>query len=165
MGLANDAARLRTASVRQDQRKYLEMGLANDAARLRTASVRQDQRKYLEMGLANDAARLRTASVRQDQRKYLEMGLANDAATSPLPSPLRGEGRGEASVRQDQRQYSEAVIEMPLYELDRGSLANHLSTLYVPPLGEMEALRLPETLRYITMRLRREPDGCPWDRQ
>jgi len=60
---------------------------------------------------------------------------------------------------------SEAVIEMPLYELDRGSLANHLSTLYVPPLGEMEALRLPETLRYITMRLRREPDGCPWDRQ
>jgi tetrapyrrole methylase family protein/MazG family protein len=54
---------------------------------------------------------------------------------------------------------------MPLYELDRGSLANHLSTLYVPPLGEMEALRLPETLRYITMRLRREPDGCPWDRQ
>jgi tetrapyrrole methylase family protein / MazG family protein len=60
---------------------------------------------------------------------------------------------------------SETVIEMPLYELDRGSLANHLSTLYVPPLGEMEALRLPETLRYITMRLRREPDGCPWDRQ
>ena len=59
----------------------------------------------------------------------------------------------------------ETVIEMPLYELDRGSLANHLSTLYVPPLGEMEALRLPETLRYITMRLRREPDGCPWDRQ
>src|SRR5216683_5290528 len=35
MGLANDAARLRTASVRQDQRKCL-----------RTASVRQDQRKY-----------------------------------------------------------------------------------------------------------------------
>ncbi len=60
---------------------------------------------------------------------------------------------------------SEVVIEMPLYELDRSSLANHLSTLYVPPLGEMEALRLPETLRYITMRLRREPDGCPWDRQ
>ncbi len=107
----------------------------------------------LEMGLANDATRLRTASVRQDQRKYPEMGLANDAAASPHPSPCNGEGWGEA------------VIEMPLYELDRGSLTNHLSTLYVPPLGEMEALRLPETLRYITMRLRREPDGCPWDRQ
>ena len=38
----------------------------------------------------------------------LEMGLANDAATSPLPSPLRGEGRGEASVSQDPRQYKEA---------------------------------------------------------
>ena len=58
----------------------------------------------------------------------------------------------------------EAVIEMPLYELDRNSLANHLCTLYVPPRGEMEALRLPESLRYLTMRLRREPDGCPWDR-
>ncbi len=59
----------------------------------------------------------------------------------------------------------EAVIEMPLYELDRNSLANHLCTLYVPPRAEMEALRLPESLRYITMRLRRDPDGCPWDRE
>ncbi len=59
----------------------------------------------------------------------------------------------------------ETVVEMALYELDRNSLANHLSTLYVPPLDEMTALRLPETLRYITMRLRRDPDGCPWDRK
>ncbi len=59
----------------------------------------------------------------------------------------------------------EAVIEMPLYELDRSSYANHLSTLYVPPVDELTALRLPETLRYIMMRLRRNPDGCPWDRQ
>src|SRR5579859_6567214 len=59
----------------------------------------------------------------------------------------------------------EAVIERPLYELDRNSYANHLSTLYVPPLDELQALRLPETLRYIIMRLRREPDGCPWERQ
>jgi tetrapyrrole methylase family protein/MazG family protein len=59
----------------------------------------------------------------------------------------------------------EKVIEMPLYELDRNNFADHLSTLYVPPLDELGALRLPETLRYITMRLRREPDGCPWDRQ
>lgn len=65
-----------------------------------------------------------------------------------------------AGVTQD-----EMVIEMPLYQLDRQNLANHLCTLYVPPLQEMQALRLPETLRYITMRLRREPDGCPWDRQ
>jgi len=59
----------------------------------------------------------------------------------------------------------EQVSEMPLYELDRNNFANHLSTLYVPPVGAMDALRLPETLRYITYRLRREPDGCPWDRQ
>jgi tetrapyrrole methylase family protein/MazG family protein len=60
---------------------------------------------------------------------------------------------------------AETLIEMPLYELDRNNYANHLSTLYVPPVDELSALRLPETLRYITMRLRREPDGCPWDRQ
>ncbi len=59
----------------------------------------------------------------------------------------------------------ETVIEMPLYEIDRGSLANHYNTLYVPPLEALDSLRLPETLRYITMRLRRDPDGCPWDRQ
>ncbi len=60
---------------------------------------------------------------------------------------------------------AEAILNIPLYELDRNSFANHLSTLYVPPLDELTALRLPETLRYITMRLRREPDGCPWDRK
>jgi tetrapyrrole methylase family protein/MazG family protein len=58
-----------------------------------------------------------------------------------------------------------AVHAMPLYQLDRNSFANHLSTLYIPPVDALSAHRLPETLRYITMRLRREPDGCPWDRQ
>jgi tetrapyrrole methylase family protein/MazG family protein len=65
----------------------------------------------------------------------------------------------------DNSDTGETVIEMSLYELDRNSFANHFSTLYVPPLDAMKALRLPETLRYITMCLRRDPDGCPWDRQ
>ncbi len=59
----------------------------------------------------------------------------------------------------------EEVLEMPLYALDRNTRPNHLSTLYVPPLDHLTALRLPETLRFITMRLRRDPDGCPWDRE
>jgi tetrapyrrole methylase family protein/MazG family protein len=59
----------------------------------------------------------------------------------------------------------ETVIEMPLYEIDHTGFANHLNTLYVPPLEALDALRVPETLRYITMRLRRNPDGCPWDRE
>ena len=58
----------------------------------------------------------------------------------------------------------ESVIELPLYELDRNTYANHLSTLYVPSIDAMQSLRLPETLRYLIMRLRRDPDGCPWDR-
>ena len=62
-------------------------------------------------------------------------------------------------------EHDEEVVEMPLYSLDRNTRPNHLSTLYVPPLDHLTALRLPETLRFITMRLRRDPDGCPWDRE
>ena len=69
-----------------------------------------------------------------------------------------------AGVTSAEAESDETVIEMPLYELDRDTYANHLSTLYVPPTDEMQALRLPETLRYLIMRLRRDPDGCPWDR-
>ena len=58
-----------------------------------------------------------------------------------------------------------SVMEMPLYEIDHTNLANQFNTLYVPPLAALDALRVPETLRYITMRLRRDPDGCPWDRE
>jgi tetrapyrrole methylase family protein/MazG family protein len=73
--------------------------------------------------------------------------------------------RAAGGAGSDAEDDAEAIINMPLYELDRNSFANHLSTLYVPPLDAMTALRVPETLRYITMRLRREPDGCPWDRK
>jgi tetrapyrrole methylase family protein / MazG family protein len=59
----------------------------------------------------------------------------------------------------------ETIIDLPLFELDRNTFANHLSTLYVAPVDELSARRLPETLRSITTRLRREPDGCPWDRK
>jgi len=59
----------------------------------------------------------------------------------------------------------ETVIEMPLDEIERESLDNYINSLYVPPLETLEVLRFPETLRYITMRLRRDPDGCPWDRE
>ena len=58
----------------------------------------------------------------------------------------------------------EAVERVPLFELDRGERADHLTTLYVPPLAPLEALRVPEGLRYVVARLR-APDGCPWDRE
>jgi hypothetical protein len=37
---------------------HLEMGLANDASRLRTASVRQDQRKYLAIRIVPAIVRI-----------------------------------------------------------------------------------------------------------
>jgi tetrapyrrole methylase family protein/MazG family protein len=59
---------------------------------------------------------------------------------------------------------AEAVIALKLYELDRAEHADHLTCLYLPPLDPLTPLRAPETLRYITQRLR-GPGGCPWDKK
>src|SRR6266852_398268 len=107
MGLANDATRLRTASVRQDQRKYcvlvprthpvgsvvriLFRPETHCVLVLRTHPVGSVVRilfrpeTCLEMSLANDATRLRTASVRQDQRQYCVLVLR----THPVGSVVR----------------------------------------------------------------------------
>ncbi len=58
----------------------------------------------------------------------------------------------------------EEIRRLPLVELDRDESADHLTTLYAPPLDPLRATRSPEGLRYIVMRLR-APDGCPWDRE
>jgi len=53
------------------------------------------------------------------------------------------------------------VTTCPLYELDRSSNLDHLTTLYVPPLpcpGGLPAFQ--ETVARL-----RAPDGCPWDRE
>ena len=60
---------------------------------------------------------------------------------------------------------------LPLAELDHvahesgdGEDAPHLTSLYVPPLAPLDDPRSPNTLGYITARLR-APGGCPWDRE
>jgi len=58
----------------------------------------------------------------------------------------------------------ETVERVPLAELDRGERADHLTTIYVPALPPLAAVRVPEGLRYVVARLR-APDGCPWDRE
>jgi tetrapyrrole methylase family protein/MazG family protein len=50
---------------------------------------------------------------------------------------------------------------VPLYELDRGQMCDHLTTLYVPPLSQSGGLpALQDTIARL-----RAPDGCPWDRE
>jgi tetrapyrrole methylase family protein/MazG family protein len=56
------------------------------------------------------------------------------------------------------------VERVPLLELDRAERADHLTTLYVPPLTPEQAVRAPEGLRHVVARLR-GPNGCPWDRE
>jgi tetrapyrrole methylase family protein / MazG family protein len=52
---------------------------------------------------------------------------------------------------------------LPLHALDRQDV-DHLTSLWVPPMAPLEAVRSPESLTRIVARLR-APGGCPWDRE
>ncbi len=55
----------------------------------------------------------------------------------------------------------DAVEWLPLYEIDRSARIGHLTTLYLPALGEMSSFeRFQETIAHL-----RAPEGCPWDRE
>ena len=55
----------------------------------------------------------------------------------------------------------EQVVWLPLYELDRTDLPDHLTTLFVP------ALAVPSSLPALaeTVAVLRSPNGCPWDQE
>jgi tetrapyrrole methylase family protein/MazG family protein len=55
-----------------------------------------------------------------------------------------------------------AVVEhVPLYEIDRSSLISHLTSLYLPALGEMSSFeRFQDIIAHL-----RAPEGCPWDKE
>lgn len=53
------------------------------------------------------------------------------------------------------------VETLPLYAIDRSTQINHLTSLYVPALGEMSSFeRFQEIIAHL-----RAPEGCPWDRK
>lgn len=59
----------------------------------------------------------------------------------------------------------EKLVQVPLFELDRVTEINNLTTIYVPPVVEQEnRLKDWTTFRQIIAALR-APDGCPWDRE
>lgn len=60
----------------------------------------------------------------------------------------------------------ERMRQIPLSAIDHDDFADHLTSLYVPPIpaDTLQALRTPEALRYVVARLR-APGGCPWDRE
>ncbi len=50
---------------------------------------------------------------------------------------------------------------VPLYEIDRSEYIQHLTSLYVPALGEYSSF---ESFQEVIAHLR-APEGCPWDRK
>jgi tetrapyrrole methylase family protein/MazG family protein len=59
----------------------------------------------------------------------------------------------------------ERVERRRLFEIDRDGFTDHLTSLWVPPLAPLAALREPQTLQEIMARLRAPAGGCPWDRE
>lgn len=59
----------------------------------------------------------------------------------------------------------ERIERRRLYEIDRDGFTDHLTSLWVPALGSLEAVREPATLQAIMARLRAPEGGCPWDRE
>jgi tetrapyrrole methylase family protein / MazG family protein len=60
---------------------------------------------------------------------------------------------------------NEKIRKVPLYELDRVTTLNNLTSVYVPPVREETLLyHRFETLRRVVATLR-GPNGCPWDRK
>jgi tetrapyrrole methylase family protein/MazG family protein len=57
----------------------------------------------------------------------------------------------------------QSANELPLHALDRQEV-DHLTSLWVPSMSPMEAVRSPESLTRLVARLR-APGGCPWDRE
>lgn len=59
----------------------------------------------------------------------------------------------------------EVIRKVPLFELDRDTSINNLTSVYVPPVSQEEDLYHQfETLRNIIATLR-SPGGCPWDQK
>ena len=53
------------------------------------------------------------------------------------------------------------VEELPLYEIDRSAHIGHMTSLFVPALGEMTSFeQAQEVIAHL-----RAPEGCPWDRE
>jgi tetrapyrrole methylase family protein/MazG family protein len=57
----------------------------------------------------------------------------------------------------------EAVVECPLHELDHQQV-DHLTSVYLPPVAELEAHRTAQSVQRLVARLR-SPEGCPWDKK
>ncbi len=59
----------------------------------------------------------------------------------------------------------ELLKTVSLYELDRSTEVNNLTTIYVPPVKvQLDRLKEWQTFRNIVATLR-SPEGCPWDRE
>lgn len=59
----------------------------------------------------------------------------------------------------------EKIIEVPLYELDRITEINNLTSVYVPPVKEEKALYKQFSHFRQTIAILRGPNGCPWDQK
>ena len=113
-----------------------------------------------------DPFAVRTAWHRSDsaiaRRSALQPGTCvrgQDCALAAVP----GRASRDCWFKPLEFQVEHTVKEIPLHALDRQDV-DHLTSLWVPRMAPLEAVRSPESLTRIVARLR-APGGCPWDRE
>ncbi len=80
----------------------------------------------------------------------LKLTLMNQYPDEFLVKLIHSAGNADAQVES-----------VPLYEIDRSRRIDIMTSLYLPPLGELSSF---EALQNIIAHLR-SPEGCPWDRE
>lgn len=111
---------------------------------------------------ALDVAALHHPPINPDYPALLGQ-VYNRAVASDLKLTLMNQYPDEFEVMLVHRAGAtgEGIERLPLYEIDRSARIQHLTALYVPPLGGMSSFeRFQETIAHL-----RAPEGCPWDRQ
>lgn len=80
----------------------------------------------------------------------IKLTLMNQYPDDFTVTLIHGAGTGDAKTET-----------VPLFEIDRSEQINHLTSLYLPPLGQYTSF---EAFQEIIAHLR-APEGCPWDRK
>lgn len=86
----------------------------------------------------------------RDIASEIKLVLMNQYPDDFEVSLIHGAGTGQQNIEK-----------LPLYEIDRSEQINHLTSLYVPILGEYTSF---EAFQEVIAHLR-APEGCPWDRK
>ena len=125
------------------------------------AALKIDALSGLQLIDALEAAAMHHPPINPDYPALLAQVYSRDIA-SEVKLVLMNQYPDNFEVTLVHSAGADATIEtLPLYEIDRSEKINHLTSLYVPAIGEYSSFEsFQETIAHL-----RAPEGCPWDRE